>query len=165
MAIISVNFFLTLNESWASNLEKAILGKWRNMQSEETLEFFEDGTIIVTEKDDNEDKQMVGNYRVLDETRVRIDLAGWYQLGGPQVWPISVANDILVLSIANEKREFRKVTKEMQIFLDGLTLYENKKFDEAAKLFTVAAEQGEIEAQDKLASTPIFAQGLTDKTI
>lgn len=146
---IGILFFICQNAAWATNLDKAILGKWRKAGRIELIEFLDDGTVVITS---NNDDQMSGNYRVLDEARIRIDVEGVYRLPVAQVVRVSLANDILVLDkLFEERSEYRKVTKATKYYLDGLTLYIDKKFDEAVKLFEIAADQGELEALEKLA--------------
>lgn len=146
--IITTGAILVVQTGHAESIKKAILGKWNIIGSRETIEFFEDGTIII----DSKKGSLVGDYRFLDENRIRIDLSGIGTMAGSQVARISKVNNRLTLDkLFDQKIELKKITEALQIYLDGLALYEKKKFSEAADLVEKAAKLGEAEAQNLLA--------------
>jgi len=86
-------------------IKKAILGKWNIIGGRETIEFFEDGTIIL----DSKEGSLVGDYRFLDENRIRIDLGGIAAMAGSQVARISKVNDRITLDkLFDQKIELKK---------------------------------------------------------
>ena len=59
--------------------ENEILGKWKEEGGTEIMEFFKDGTVSV----EDEGMSMKGNYKVVDESNIRLELVGDGTRGGP----------------------------------------------------------------------------------
>lgn len=150
--ITIVGFSLLVPTVHAESLKKTILGKWKLIGNTDTVEFFEDGTIILEMEGGGDVKTIIGDYRFLDQNRIRVDFQGIFEMGGPQVTKISIDNnDKLILNkLFDDRLELKRITKSTQIYLDGLALYKKEKFNEAANLFEKAANLGEPGAQDKL---------------
>lgn len=76
------------------------IGKWQSVDGSSTtgtIEFFEDGTVIL-------DGSTVGDYTVLDETRIRLD-----GNTGSLVFGYEVSDERLVLTDDGERETFRRV--------------------------------------------------------
>ncbi len=128
-----------------ADLKRELLGKWLNTAGNETIEFLEDGTMIVVAKDNTEflgagiiivgakDNNLVGNYKILDGDRVRVDIPGFLGVQGPQVFSIAFSNAVLSMTSLNDQvMLYKKMTIAMQLLSDGGRLCIQKKFSEAA---------------------------------
>ena len=144
--LVAVVFFSALVAQ--ADLKKDLLGKWQDTSSsKETMEFLEDGTMIMVAKENN----LVGNFRILDDERIRVDLSGILSVGGPQIYSIAFSNDVLSMtSLGNQVCQYKKMTKAMQLVFDGIKLKDQEKFSEAAAKFRQAAELGDPEGQREL---------------
>lgn len=93
--LVSIMFFVVIVlVSCNTSPEEALLGLWAS--DEGTIEFFEDGTVIL-------DGDQVGEYAILDESRLRI--------GGPAtalVVNFEVSGDSLTLSDSESATMFRR---------------------------------------------------------
>ncbi len=58
-----------------AELEKNVVGKWLNLKETESLEFLEDGTIVIVDKRGINPK-LKGNYKFVDESRLMVDIIG-----------------------------------------------------------------------------------------
>jgi thioredoxin-related protein len=88
-----------------STPQDAIIGKWIE-EDGSTTEFLKEGTIILSEKE----IPMAGNYRFIDDTRIRIEIGGLGALAGPMIFEIvSVSNNELV--IKDPKGKVTKLTR------------------------------------------------------
>jgi hypothetical protein len=56
-------------------LEKNVIGKWLNFKETESLEFLDDGTIVIVDKRGLNPK-LKGNYKFVDESRLMVDIIG-----------------------------------------------------------------------------------------
>jgi hypothetical protein len=80
----------------STSVEKQIIGKWEPASEKgDTLEFFSDGTLIVSDGGE----QAVGTYTFLDETRIKIELSGFYALGGAAIRTVSITDDTLYMTV------------------------------------------------------------------
>lgn len=85
--------------------QKTIVGKWKEVGGTQTIEFFKDGTVIVVDDDGD---RLVGNYRFLDDNRIRIDLGGFI---GSDIAEISSSGDEITLpNLSGEIEKYRKYT-------------------------------------------------------
>lgn len=164
-AIISITIFLCDQTALAINLEKAILGKWININSlyATTTEIFEDGTIVVRGYKDDIPKPIpiICDYRFLDEAQMRIDCKSVAELKKPessQVSQVSINDGILVIEGFAGKSI--RVTKATEIYLEGFSQYHEKSFSEAVKLFETAGEMGDPTAQSFLAHIYYYGEGV-----
>ena len=58
-----------------AELEKNVIGKWLNLKETESLEFLDDGTIVIIDKRGLNPK-LKGNYKFVDESRLMVDIIG-----------------------------------------------------------------------------------------
>lgn len=94
----------------AGNGSKSIVGKWEQVDGEQVIEFFPEGTVLVTEQGD---PPIAGDYRFIDKHRIRMDLKGLGELLGPVIAEISLAKDVITLT--NPSGEIEKYRKLPQI--------------------------------------------------
>ena len=98
MRVVSQSFCLLLLTlflvSCSSKPENAILGKWKEIDKTETIEFFKDGTVSVVDKG----MSMGGNYKFIDDDHLRLELGGLGALAGPMVFTVSVSKNELTLT-------------------------------------------------------------------
>jgi hypothetical protein len=52
--------------------ENAIVGKWKEIDKTDVMEFFKEGSVSVTDKD----MSLVGNYKFVDDGRLRLEIVG-----------------------------------------------------------------------------------------
>jgi hypothetical protein len=79
--------------------EEALLGKWQNIGHKETVEFFKDGTVNFL----SDGSPMEGDYKIVDDTHMRLHLGGFGGLAGPMVWKFAVSGDQLTLTLPDGK--------------------------------------------------------------
>jgi tetratricopeptide (TPR) repeat protein len=139
-------FFAIAPAAHTSSLEKEILGKWGNLW--QTYEFFKDGTVIFV----NKGMEMVGNYKFIDDTRLRIDISsgnttavleGW---AGPRIFVVSVARDRLKLTSQIGVGTFIRLKVDssgkdaITYFKAGLKSHQSGNYDSAMKDYDKAIE-------------------------
>ncbi|MDI6632362.1 MAG: hypothetical protein AB1507_05000 [Bacillota bacterium] len=101
-----ITFILALLVSCSSNLEKAIIGKWSEIDGTEKIEFFDDGTLTVADEEMN----MGGSYKFVEKDRIRVELGGLGALAGPFVAKVSVSGNELTLTMPDgEVGRYRRV--------------------------------------------------------
>ena len=76
----------------ACKLGFTLVGKWE-AEDGSSVTFSRDGTVIF----EGGFLTIVGNYRVLDGHRLRVDLQGIWGLGGPAVYEYQISGDTLTL--------------------------------------------------------------------
>lgn len=89
--------FLSGTEGLGENL----IGSWNSLGTDENIEFFEDGTVVIDNS--TSDRNLAGDYRILDKSRIRIDLGMMY---GSTVWSVAIKGDYIAVSGAEDSREF-----------------------------------------------------------
>lgn len=88
--------------------KKTIIGRWKEVGGTQTIEFFKDGTVTVVDKGE---PPLTGDYRFIDENRIRMDLKGLGELLGPVIAEISASKDEITLTAPDGKIEkYRKYT-------------------------------------------------------
>lgn len=104
--LLLVVCFVFLLASCGLKLEKAIIGKWSRIGSEETIEFYKEGTVNIID----EEMPMAGNYKFIDDNSIRLDLGGLGELVGPIICDVSISEDELILTHAGgEVAKYRRV--------------------------------------------------------
>lgn len=102
-AILFSLFFLV---ACSTDQENAILGKWQHTGSNETLEFFKNGTVSAFE----DGKSMGGSYKFIEEGRIQLEIGGIGVLAGPIVAKISITGDEMDLTMPGKELEkYRRV--------------------------------------------------------
>jgi hypothetical protein len=101
-----VAFILTLLVSCAPKPEKAIIGKWSEIDGTEIIEFFKDGTLTVAD----EGMDMGGSYKFVEKNRVRVELGGLGALAGPFVATVSISGNELTWTMPDgEVSRYKRV--------------------------------------------------------
>jgi hypothetical protein len=100
--------------------QKAVLGKWKEIESAETIEFFKNGTVSYVLKGGT----LEGTYEIVGLTgdveesadqlvgfgEIRVDFHGLGPLALPAIGKVSDSGDELVLTLSNGRAgKFRKV--------------------------------------------------------
>jgi hypothetical protein len=102
----TVILFGVLHLSSCSSSERAILGKWQEIGGTETMEFFKDGTISVTDFG----MSMAGKYSFIETNRMKIELGGIGAVAGPMIVKVEISGKELVLTDPKDKvSKYRKV--------------------------------------------------------
>jgi len=80
-------------------LEKNVIGKWMNLKETESLEFLDDGTIVIIDKRGLNPK-LKGNYKFVDEGRLMVDIiGGLYTKSIPLMsFKISISENEIILT-------------------------------------------------------------------
>jgi len=80
-------------------LEKNVVGKWLNLKETESIEFLNDGTIVIIDKRGVNPK-LRGNYKFVDEGRLRVDFKGGLYAGvmPPMHFKISISENEITLT-------------------------------------------------------------------
>ena len=105
--VLACAVLMVLSSCTPSGLEKGIIGKWVEIDGSEKMEFFKDGTIIVTESTLN----MSGKYSFLEKDRIKVELGGLGMLAGPQIATIEIANEQLTITEPDGKKSVYKREK------------------------------------------------------
>lgn len=73
MRVIIKYFFVTLFlVACTTKPESAIIGKWKEIDKTDAMEFFNEGSVCVTDKDTS----LVGNYKFVDDGHLRLEIVG-----------------------------------------------------------------------------------------
>ncbi len=80
-------------------LEKNVIGKWLNLKETESIEFLNDGTIVIIDKRGVNPK-FRGNYKFVDEGRLRVDFKGGLYAGlmPPMHFKFSISENEITLT-------------------------------------------------------------------
>ncbi len=80
-------------------LEKNVVGKWLNLKETESIEFFDDGNIVIVDKRGTNPKSR-GNYKFVDEGRLRVVFRGdiYAKLIPPMSFKISISENEITLT-------------------------------------------------------------------
>jgi len=79
--------------------KSAILGKWKQIGGNETLQFFPDGTFAINSAAGN----YVAKYSLPDGEHLRVEFSGFEAVGGIQLWGMKVSSDSLTLMLPEDK--------------------------------------------------------------
>lgn len=80
--------------------KKSLIGKWQNIDSEETTEFFKDGTVAMQ----SGDRFMTGKFSVIDDSRFKMEFSsGLAALAGPVIVKYEFAGSQLTLTLPNNQ--------------------------------------------------------------
>ena len=103
---ISVAACTVVKEDKVPELTNAIVGKWREIHGPATIQFFEEGTVILTGKD----KTLTAYYKVLNNEQLRIEAKfnpkAAYDPG--RIVNFSIHQDQLTISDPQETTRYKK---------------------------------------------------------
>lgn len=85
--------------SSCSKPENAIVGKWQEVDGTENAEFFKDGTVSLVDNG----MSLAGNYKFIENDRLRVDLGGVGALIGPMIFKVEVSRNELTLTDSKGK--------------------------------------------------------------
>lgn len=74
--------------------EEELIGKWKEINGFETIEFFKGGTVSIVDKS----KSLAGDYRIIEVGRLRLDFGGIGANTGPRILTASINDDRLILT-------------------------------------------------------------------
>jgi hypothetical protein len=75
--------------------EESIVGKWKQVDGTQTIEFFKDGTVRIIDKGE---PAVTGDYRFIDNNRIRMDFKGIGELFGAVIAEYQPKEDEIVLT-------------------------------------------------------------------
>lgn len=126
---LAVACLATLLTSCASKTENEIVGKWDivltisstgqytvHTTGTETIEFLKDGTVVIVKevkdlwpnldpksgrlfKQYKHKETSVGNYKFVENDRIRLELSGWEGWGGAMVATVSISDNTLIFTM------------------------------------------------------------------
>ena len=70
---LSVFYFVIILASCSSKPENLIIGKWQEMGSNNTIEFFRDGTVKITGPTGFSKKSGTGTFKFVEDGRLRLE--------------------------------------------------------------------------------------------
>lgn len=68
-----VLYFLLISASCSSKPENLIIGKWQEIGSNHTIEFYRDGTVKITEPTGLGKKSGTGTFKFVDPSRLKLE--------------------------------------------------------------------------------------------
>lgn len=94
---------LSLLISCSSKPEDVVLGKWGTVDGSAKIELFKDGNITIAEKGVSTEKYLLvsGKYSFLDKDKIKIDLDGYQQIGGPTIITVSFSGEEMAWTYPN----------------------------------------------------------------
>jgi type IV pilus assembly protein PilA len=92
--IVTLGVVLLLITGCSPDLSESILGSWKDVSSDEYIEFFEDGTLTI-QADRGPGS---GTYTLLEDQRIIVELGGLYALAGPLIMRVNVEDDVLTFT-------------------------------------------------------------------
>ena len=101
--IISTVLCFALLASCVSDPRDSLVGKWKNKEGKDTIEFFKEGTVCAREST----IELCGNYRFVDDNRIRVRFGS---MGEIEIYNISISDNELTIFFSNgESSRFKKV--------------------------------------------------------
>ena len=91
--LISTVLFLGFLASGVSDPRNSLVGKWKNKEGRDTIEFFQEGTVCARESI----VELCGNYRFVDDNRIRVRFG---RMGEIEIYSISISDNALTLKIS-----------------------------------------------------------------
>ena len=81
------------------------MGKWKNKEGKDTIEFFKEGTVCVRENN----VELCGNYRFVDDNRIRVRFG---RMGEIEIYNIAISdNELTIFFPDGESSGFKKVSQ------------------------------------------------------
>jgi hypothetical protein len=78
--------------------QNPIVGKWKAVDNAQTIEFTKEGSLSFS----GEGRSLSGNYKLIDEGRVQIDIGG-----RSEIFSVKITGEELSMTHPNESRAFR----------------------------------------------------------
>jgi len=88
----------------ACSAKNEFIGTWKNAQNGDTIEFLENGTI----KMNSFGYIHPGGYKILDDSKIQIDMLALLGLGGAQIYQYKISGSTLTLEINGVALSFTK---------------------------------------------------------
>ena len=86
-----------------SNPRDSLVGKWKNKEGKDTIEFFQEGTVCARESN----VELCGNYRFVDDNRIRVRFG---RMGEIEIYNIPISNNELTIFFpSGDSCRFKKV--------------------------------------------------------
>ncbi len=103
--LISTVVCFALCASCLSDPKDSLVGKWKNKEGKDTIEFFKEGTVCARENN----VELCGNYRFVDDNRIRVRFGS---MGEIEIYNISFSDNELTIFFPNgESNRFKKVSQ------------------------------------------------------
>jgi len=103
LVFLIVSFFIIV--SCGSNIEDTIVGKWKEFEKDERIEFFADSTFKVTGGIIYFD----GTYSFESNNKIKLKMSGFSSSVPSQVWKIKIFRDIMtVVDEDGESTKFQR---------------------------------------------------------
>ncbi len=77
------------------NAEKMIIGKWKQIDATQIIEFFEDGTVSIVDKGE---PSLAGDYKFIDKKKIKMEFKGIGELFGAIIAEVSPSGDEITLT-------------------------------------------------------------------
>jgi len=95
--ILAAILLLAVVAGCGQSQEDQFLGHWYKIDGSGDMQFFEDGTVVISAA-----KKTSGDFKVLDEQNLRFDFGGMGALAGPLVLGYEFKDELLVLDGLND---------------------------------------------------------------
>ena len=102
MAIVCLLLCVFVVAACQSSPEAAFVGKWQS--SDGTVQFFDDGTVVITGRDLLGEFELTGTYSVIDDENIRLNFSG-----GAMVNQFTLSGDKLTLVDQGDATNFTRV--------------------------------------------------------
>lgn len=97
--ITTLIIFIFLVDFTACMSKKTVVGKWKGSGTDETVEFFKDGTIA----SQSQGRILNGKYNIIDENHLKMELGGMGTLAGPIIVQYKFSGNELILTLQNNQ--------------------------------------------------------------
>jgi len=90
--------------SCSHDAKASLVGKWKEINGDEVLEFFPDGTISTTRAKGNH----VGKFSFPDPDHIKIELGGLAEVAGPLIGAYTLSSGRLTITIKDDKSIYER---------------------------------------------------------
>ena len=103
--LINTVVCFALCASCLSDTKDSLVGKWKNKEGKDTIEFFKEGTVCARENY----VELCGTYRFVDDNRIRVRFGS---MGEIEIYNIAFSDNELTIFFPNgESDRFKKVNQ------------------------------------------------------
>ncbi len=103
--LISTVVCFSFCASCLSDTKDSLVGKWKNKEGKDTIEFFKEGTVCARENY----VELCGTYRFVDDNRIRVRFGS---MGEIEIYNIAFSDNELTIFFPNgESNRFKKVNQ------------------------------------------------------